>query len=212
MYETSSDSFYEDESYSTDDSDYYEDQYSFSLDYLLESLSTIGKSKIPKLSFAVDIDQTLLFCYEDKEPDYYDFYFTFYNTRYYIKVRNGANEFLDFLSETGDVYLFTKGTREYARCIMNYFNTIKLRIVGFFARNDLDYNDKKNLEKISDNMERTVIFDDHPNWVVQTSNVVPVAPFTGECDNELNKMIEVVKKLKDEKDVRRYIQRHFNNV
>ena len=142
---------------------------------------------VEKLTIFLDLDSTLI--YATSQTDDYTFGFTIGDRDFHIIVRPHADQFLDFLCDIADVYVYTSAQETYAKHIVTYFNTPRKRIINFFSQKNLDSNKKKQIDILHTRRERTILIDDQKDVCSHEQCCWPIEPFEGDKnDNELMKM------------------------
>ena len=84
-----------------------------------------------------------------------------------------------------NIYLFTRGTREYAEVLSDTLGLTSV-IKDIYCRDDLvKHNDDlcKDLRSINFDLKSTVLVDDSPNFVVLHNNLIRVKKYEGKPHN-----------------------------
>ena len=162
-------------------------------------------------TLVLDLDETVVHYMEDEEE---------YNA--YVKVRLGAENFINELSKFCEIVIFTASTEDYANTVIN----------GLDCKNNISYKlyrqhtnfingfNIKDLSKLGRDISKVIIVDNiEENFSLQPDNGLNICDFEGdENDNELNFLLydlldivkinglDVRKKLPEvrEKMIRRY--------
>jgi TFIIF-interacting CTD phosphatase-like protein len=158
-----------------------------------------------KLTIFLDLDSTLIY----KTDGAFDFMFTIEDHECKIKKRPFLDDFLDSISEFADLYIYTSATKVYAENIFNYLNKPRPRIIGFFSRENTK-GAVKNVSILGTPLERTFLIDDFPQAASNRENLLQVAEFKGEeNDDELKRVIKYVKELNNVHNVTTILPRKF---
>ena len=141
-------------------------------------------------TLVLDLDETLVHYMEDEEE---------YNA--YVKVRLGAENFINELSKFCEIVIFTASTEDYANTVIN----------GLDCKNNISYKlyrqhtnfvngfNIKDLSKLGRDISKVIIIDNiEENFSLQPDNGLNICDFEGdENDNELNfllyDLLDVVK-------------------
>jgi Dullard-like phosphatase family protein len=141
-------------------------------------------------TLVLDLDETLVHYMEDEEE---------YNA--YVKVRLGAENFINELSKFCEIVIFTASTEDYANTVIN----------GLDCKNNISYKlyrqhtnfvngfNIKDLSKLGRDISKIIIIDNiEENFSLQPDNGLNICDFEGdENDNELNfllyDLLDVVK-------------------
>ena len=197
------------------------------------SLNRIAKQKNSTL--VLDLDETLVFVLEQKNDNFslpqipFEYYISDENeininkmlqnlnspeiekSTNYLIIRPGLSQFLSKVKKYfEEIIIFTSSLYSYAEEIMKIIDPNKI-ISKIYSRKDCSfYNDifYKDLNKIKKDLSKTIIIDNYPEtYLLQHFNGLPIPPFTGQNnDKELLKLIPLLEKLSQVKDVRNYIR------
>ncbi len=162
-------------------------------------------------TLVLDLDETLVHYMEDEEE---------YNA--YVKVRLGAENFINELSKFCEIVIFTASTEDYANTVINGLDC-KNNISFKLYRQHINFVNGciiKDLSKLGRDISKVIIIDNiEENFSLQPDNGLNICDFEGdENDNELNFLLydlldvvkisglDVRKKLPEvrEKMIRRY--------
>ena len=158
-------------------------------------------SKKYKFSVFLELDETFVhYCEEDDN--------------YYVKVRLGLEDFLDFIKSFCEIIIVTTSSKEYSDIIINNLNKkeniIKHRIY-------IEDNILLNLSKINRDMNKTIFISHEKNFMKEPEdNSIILKGFYGdENDKEFIKLEKEFKKIEKEeiKDIRiiiKEIQKKIN--
>lgn len=163
---------------------------------------------LPKITLFLDIDQTILFQTSSSAKEF-DYNFTVNPFEYKMKKRPYLDEFLDFCASRFHVYLFTARDKEFTSKIFNILNTPNKRILDFFTIDDFK-NRRKDIQILQTSLERTLLIDDWSSATPLKRNLYVIKPYKGEDDSELNNMIQLLKKLEYQPDIRYYLQNNMH--
>ena len=186
----------------------------------------------PKLTNKVlilDLDETLIHSIINMEKQYFTEWDSEKGTIYSTKdkqqlfyARPGLTNFLRFANERFEVVLYTAGGETYVYKILDeidprrrYFDHIltreHCRIVYTGLGDDIGFT--KGLERLNRNPANIIIVDDRiSNWVGNYKNLIPIKPYVGEKnDEELWKLMELLKKLGEVSDVRADLSQRIMN-
>jgi CTD small phosphatase-like protein 2 len=149
----------------------------------------IPKPSIPYLSpksdndkreycLVLDLDETLVhYIEEDNE------------TNAYVKVRMGAENFINVLSEYCEIVIFTASTQYYANIVIDGFDCKdKIDCKLYRQHTDLiDGTNVKDLSKLGRDLSKVIIIDNiEDNYQLQPNNGLNISDFEGDDnDNEL---------------------------
>ena len=127
----------------------------------------------------------------------------------YVMVRPGAYEFLEEMQKHYEVVFFTASVSTYATPLINILDKNNYEYKMLFRQHWDVKNDRfvKDLSKIGRNLDDVIIIDNTPDvYRFHKSNALPISSwFDDEFDNELLKMIPLLQKLSQVKNVRKYI-------
>ena len=193
------------------------------------------KNNLYKNTLVLDLDETLVYVSDTKDnfsmiPQIKFEYYVLDESEKYIKenmtklginkikisvgflvVRPGCNMFLNLLRKFYDeIVVFTSSQYSYAEEIIKIIDKQKI-ISKIYSRKDCSfYNDVfyKDLNKIKEDLSHIIIIDNYPeSYLLQHFNGLPISSFMGDIkDNELLKLLPLLEKLSQVKDVRNYIR------
>ena len=162
-------------------------------------------------TLVLDLDETLVHYMEDEEEN-----------NAYVKVRLGAENFINELSKFCEIVIFTASTEDYANTVINGLdckNNISFKLYRQHT-NFINGFNIKDLSKLGRDISKVIIVDNiEENFSLQPDNGLNICDFEGdENDNELNFLLydlldvvkisglDVRKKLPEvrEKMIRRY--------
>ena len=141
-------------------------------------------------TLVLDLDETLVHYMEDEEE---------YNA--YVKVRLGAENFINELSKFCEIVIFTASTEDYANTVINGLdckNNISFKLYRQHT-NFINGFNIKDLSKLGRDISKVIIVDNiEENFSLQPDNGLNICDFEGdENDNELNfllyDLLDVVK-------------------
>ena len=162
----------------------------------------------------LDLDETLVHYIEEENED-----------TAYVKVRMGAENFINILSEFCEIVIFTASTQYYADIVIDGFES-KDKIDYKLYRQHTDLIDGthiKDLSKLGRDLSKVIIVDNiEENYQLQPNNGLNIIDFEGdENDNELlylmQDLLHIVKNpgldVRNELDfVRRNMQKRYINL
>ena len=169
----------------------------------------------------LDLDETLIFANET--PLEYESDFPI--GQFFVYKRPYLQEFIEFCLENFEVAVWTSSTRNYATKIVEelFPNPNELVFLWTRGRCTISYDEEerencyeKKMKKIRRrgyNLKQVIVVDDSPEkWRNSYGNLVLVKPFFGEPDdNELQKLIVYLEKLKSAENVRKIEKRNWKN-
>ena len=136
---------------------------------------------------------------------------TLESAKNYLIIRPGFNKFITEVKKYFDeIFVFTSSQYYYAEEIVKIIDKNKI-ISKIYSRKDCSFYNEifyKDLNKIKKDLSKTIIIDNFPEaYLLQHFNGLPIASFMGDPnDNELLKLLPILKKLSKVKDVRNYIR------
>ena len=127
-----------------------------------------------------------------------------------ILKRPYVDEFLKEISNFFEIYVFTASMEEYASPVIDLMNKNNV-VKGKFFRQDCIFTDGlyiKDLYKVSNNLKDVIIIDNNPSsYVTNEDNGIPIKTWYEDLnDNELMKLIPLLKYLSNVDDVRSIIR------
>jgi len=129
----------------------------------------------------------------------------------YLIIRPGFTKFITEVRKYFDeIFVFTSSQYFYAEEIIKIIDKNKI-ISKIYSRKDCSFYNEifyKDLNKIKKDLSKTIIIDNFPEaYLLQHFNGLPIPSFMGDPnDNELLKLLPILKKLSKVKDVRNYIR------
>ena len=128
--------------------------------------------------------------------------------------RPHVDEFLNEISKYFEVYIFTASMEEYASPVIDIIDKNKM-VRGKFFRQDCIFSDGlyiKNLKKAGNDLKDIIIIDNNPgSYATNEENGIPIKTWYDDLnDNELIKLIPLLKYLSEVNDVRNIITKVVN--
>ena len=138
----------------------------------------------------LDLDETLVHYIEEENEE-----------KAYVKVRMGAEDFINILNEYCEIVIFTASTQYYANIVINGLDCKdKIDYKLYRQHTDLiDGTNVKDLSKLGRDLAKVIIIDNiEDNYKLQPNNGLNISDFEGdENDNELifllNDLLKIVK-------------------
>ena len=138
----------------------------------------------------LDLDETLVHYIEEENEE-----------KAYVKVRMGAEDFINILNEFCEIVIFTASTQYYANIVINGLDCKdKIDYKLYRQHTDLiDGTNVKDLSKLGRDLAKVIIIDNiEDNYKLQPNNGLNISDFEGdENDNELifllNDLLKIVK-------------------
>lgn len=169
----------------------------------------------------LDLDETLVYATEVKLEYQQDFIVG----QYFVYKRPFLQEFIQFCLENFDVSIWTSSTSNYATKIVEeiFPNPYELKFFWSRLRCTIRYDEElqetyfeKMMSKVRKrkyDLAKVIVVDDSPEkWRNSYGNLIRVKPFFGEAeDNELQKLIIYLKRLKDAENIRKIEKRMWQN-
>ena len=183
---------------------------------------------INKKILVLDLDETLIHSFFEslENPDFeininlYDEIKDIECNKIYVSKRPGLDIFFNELNKFYKIYIFSSSPQDYVSKITKEIDKNKI-ILKCFSKNDCltvpggdHYNIYiKDLLKIDKDLSKIVILDDNiTSFSLQTENGIPIKSWYGnKQDIELFKLIPLLKKLSNYKDVRKEIKKFVIN-
>ena len=121
-----------------------------------------------------------------------------------------VDEFLKEISNFFEIYIFTASMEEYASPVIDLMNKNNI-VKGKFFRQDCIFSDGlyiKDLYKVSNDLKDVIIIDNNPSsYITNEDNGIPIKTWYEDLnDNELIKLIPLLKYLSNVDDVRNIIR------
>ena len=129
----------------------------------------------------------------------------------YLIIRPGFTKFITEVKKYFDeIFVFTSSQYYYAEEIIKIIDKNKI-ISKIYSRKDCSFYNEifyKDLNKIKKDLSKTIIIDNFPEaYLLQHFNGLPIPSFMGDPnDNELLKLLPILKQLSKVIDVRNYIR------
>ncbi|XP_039942718.1 CTD small phosphatase-like protein 2-A isoform X2 [Hirundo rustica] len=132
----------------------------------------------------------------------------------HVKLRPHVQEFLESLSKTYEIFVYTTAKRDYAKKLLEVLDPKKKLIRRCFSQSDCVCSRGcywKDLTCLGRDLAKTVALDHATQgFPAQAANWIPVPPWCGDPqDEELLRLIPVLGRLGQAEDVRPEIQRQF---
>ncbi|XP_023798793.1 CTD small phosphatase-like protein 2 [Cyanistes caeruleus] len=131
----------------------------------------------------------------------------------HVKLRPHVQEFLESLSKTYEIFIYTTAKKDYAKKLLEVLDPKKL-IRCCLSQSDCVCSQGcywKDLTHLGRDLAKTVALDHAmQGFPAQAANWIPVPPWSGDLqDEELLRLIPVLEQLGQAEDVRPEIQRRF---
>ncbi len=169
----------------------------------------------------LDLDETLIFAEEtplERKED-------FRAGQFFVYKRPYLQEFIEFCLEHFEVAVWTSSTKNYATVIVENIFPNPVELVFFWARErctmSFDFDEyqhfhEKKMHKVRRqgyDLSKVIVVDDSPEkWLNSYGNLVRVKPFFGDKDdNELNKLMIYLERLKTVENIRKIEKRNWQN-
>ncbi|XP_032599698.3 CTD small phosphatase-like protein 2-B [Taeniopygia guttata] len=132
----------------------------------------------------------------------------------HVKLRPHVQEFLESLSKTYEIIIYTTAKKDYAKKLLEVLDPKKKLIRHCLSQSDCVCSQGcywKDLTCLGRDLARVVALDHTmQGFPAQAANWVPVPPWSGDPqDEELLRLIPLLGQLGQEEDVRPEIQRQF---
>lgn len=176
---------------------------------------------VEKKLLILDLDETLVYATEEKLERQEDFTIG----EYIVYKRPYLQEFIAFCLENFDVAVWTSSTQNYAIKIVEeiFQNPNELKFLWSRLRCTISFDEEerenfleKKMTKVGRrgyDLNKVIVIDDLPQvWRNSYGNLVRVNPFFGETDdNELQKLIIYLERLKNAENIRKVEKRLWKN-
>jgi len=171
----------------------------------------------PRITLALDLDETLVHCSVQPIPDVeMTFSVCFNNTDYtvFLRTRPGWKEFLQQVSKWFEVVIFTASQPVYANTLLDILDPPKELIKYRLFRDscvNVEGNFLKDLHILGRDMNHVVIIDNSVQaFGFQVDNGIPIESwFEDRNDRELLNLLPFLEQLKDVHDVKPIIREAF---
>ena len=174
-----------------------------------------ASSKIQTLT--LDLDETLVHCSIEPVAKYdWSFPVSFNGTDYqvYVKKRPYLDYFLEIVSKSFEVIVFTASQKVYADVLLDLLDPEKKYICHRLFREaciPVQGNYIKDLQVLGRDLNKTVLVDNSPHaYGFQIDNGIPIESwFDDDNDTELLKLVGFLRQLANVDDVRPIVHDHF---
>jgi CTD small phosphatase-like protein 2 len=172
----------------------------------------------PRITLALDLDETLVHCTltSDPVPCAFTFPVDFNGQSYTVsaQIRPHLEYFLRQVAQWFEVIIFTASQKSYADSLLNIVDPMNEFITHRVFRDScvhVDSNYIKDLSVLGRNIEHLIIVDNSVQaFGYHLNNGIPIESwFSDESDKELLDLIPLLRHLKDVHDVRPYIRDYF---
>ncbi|OHT00082.1 NLI interacting factor-like phosphatase family protein [Tritrichomonas foetus] len=164
-----------------------------------------------KPSIIFDLDETLIHSFPDKQSN--TFPVKVKEKYFYVRVRNGAQMTLDWLSIKFNIYIFTSASKEYADQIIDHIAPFIPKENRFY-RDSIKYCNRRSFKDISiisrDLSKMLLIDNSRYSGLRQPFNQVVIKPWNGQ-DNDnilMNELYPVLNEIAEEENLPKSIRRH----
>jgi len=175
------------------------------------------RSSMPKNTLVLDLDETLVHCNTEGVGDYDERFSVRYNSQDYdvfMKKRPYLHDFLSEVSKWFEVVVFTASQKCYANTLLDVIDEDRKFIHHRVFRESCAHykeNFLKPLQILNRPLSNCFLIDNSPQtFGFQIENGIPITSwFDNEKDDELKRLIPILRQMKDLADVRPFIKRTF---
>lgn len=180
-------------------------------------LPPLSTETVRKPTLALDLDETLVHCTVEPidKPDIV-FPVTFNGTLYnvYVRKRPYLDYFLETVSRSFEVVVFTASQKVYADVLLNLLDPENKYICHRLFREAcllVQGNYLKDLHVLGRDLQKTVLVDNSPHaYGFQIDNGIPIESwFDDDTDTELLKLVGFLRRVVTADDVRPIVREHF---
>ena len=189
--------------------------------YISSPLLNMNKSKniIKKKTLILDLDETLVHSgfnqFKRKSDIILNINVDGKNHTIYVLKRPFVDHFLKEVSKYFEIIIFTASIQQYASALLDKLDKEKLLFNGRLYRQNCIFSNGlylKDIKQIGKNLEDMIIIDNNPaSFIINEDNGIPILTWYDDLnDNELNKLIPLLKYLSNVDDVRPMIKQIVN--
>lgn len=156
-------------------------------------LQTTEPQRYPRPTLVVDLDHTIVFT-SLVDPKRASFSFSDDKLTYFVSLRPFLSDFLEGVSRSFDLCVYTMGTRSYALEILNAIDREKKYFCDRVITRDENNNKLvKKLTRLGVDEKDVVILDDRADIWGYEDNVVLIKPFYLRLEKDFNDPVEIGK-------------------